>query len=372
MRVLWLTFIPSPYRLRFFEELAQKCDLTVLFERRSSKNRKGNWDYYSFNGYKGIILRGITVGGFDKLCPEVTKYLRSSYDIIVISNPTSPTGILAAAILSIKGIQYLVESDGAFPTNRKGIKLLLKRFVMSNAKYCLSTAKLHDEYYIQCGVKPENIRRYPFTSIGNDDLIDAEILGSVDKQFYKNRLGIKEKNAVLSVGRFSYNMGYGKGFDILLNIAELLNAEDIGIYIVGDEPTADFLKQKRDRNLDNVHFIGFKRKEELAEYYAAANVFVLLSRGDVWGLVINEAMMYGLPIIASNKCIAGLEMVENGINGYICSLENTKSISDAILKLIRDQELINKITRNNISKAKDYTYEKMAIVHVDIFREALT
>ena len=43
MKVLFLTFIPSPYRLSFFEELAKHCDLTVLFERGQSKYRKGNW-----------------------------------------------------------------------------------------------------------------------------------------------------------------------------------------------------------------------------------------------------------------------------------------------------------------------------------------
>ena len=368
MKILWLTFIPSPYRLRFFEEMAKSCELTVLFERTSSKNRKSHWDNYEFNGYKGIVLSGITIGGYDKFCPGVIKYLNHDYDHIVISNPTSPTGIYAAAWLQFRHISYLVESDGAFPTQGKGWKMTLKRFVMSHARLCLSTAKLHDEYYIECGVKPENIRRYPFTSIGNDDLVKARMLKENDKQFYKEKIGIKEQFMLLSVGRFSYEKGYGKGFDLLLKIAEEMKEQNIGFYIVGDEPTDEFITIKKEKQLEKVHFVGYKGKNELAEYYAASDIFILLTRGDVWGLVINEAMAFGLPIITSDKCIAGLEIIQNGQNGYIVSLDNINLIGEKIEKLVLEHEICVKMAKNNILKVTEYTFEKMANLHIRLFK----
>ena len=188
MRVLWLTFIPSPYRLRFFEELSKRCDLTVLFERESSKIRGTHWNNFQFKGYTGVILKGITVGGFDKFCPGVIKYLNGEYDRVVLSNPTSPTGIFAAAILQCRRMEYFVESDGAFPTHRKGIKMALKHFVMSKAKICFSTAATHDQYYMECGVERERIRRYPFTSIGEEDIQNAKRVLEADIHLYKNKL----------------------------------------------------------------------------------------------------------------------------------------------------------------------------------------
>ena len=366
MKVLWLTFIPSPYRLRFFEELGKKCELTVLFERENSKNRKSHWDNFQFEGYKGIILKGITIGGFDKFCPNVRAFLNSSYDVIVISNPTSPTGIYAAAILQSRHIPYIVESDGAFPTNKMGIKLAIKKFVMSHAKLCLSTAKLNDEYYIECGVKKENIRRYPFTSIGEKDIENAKRIMDNDKSYYKKKLGIAEKNMLLSVGRFSYEKGYGKGFDLLISIAQKIKELDVGIYIVGDEPTEEFIKLKEQNELDKVHYIGFKDQKELAEYYAAADLFILLTRGDVWGLVINEAMMFGLPVLTSDKCIAGLEMIQDEENGYIFTLDNIDLIVERIKELLSNQDLRNKMAENNIRKADEYTFEKMAEKHITL------
>ena len=413
MRVLWLTFIPSPYRLRFFEELGKQCDLTVLFERESSKNRKSHWDNFSFNGYKGIILKGVTVGGFDKFCPGVSRYLNRKYDIIVISDPTSPTGIYAAAILQKKKIPYIVESDGAFPTHGKGIKMALKKFVMSNAALCLSTAKLHDEYYIECGVKPENIRRYPFTSIGKDDILKVKELTALDKQYFEDeslqdkmckaniskaeeytvgnkiencisllseqreinhrelireaaraRLNIKETKMVLSIGQFIPR----KGFDILLKAAQNVQT-DVGFYIIGGTPDEEYLALAEKADAKRIHFLEFMDKAGLEDYFRAADLFVLLTKEDVWGLVINEAMAYGLPVITTDKCIAGLEMVQDDINGYIVSTDDVKNLTSKIVNLINDKTLCTKMCENNILKIEEYTFENMAAKHITLFNE---
>mgnify|MGYP003297122686 CR=1 FL=1 len=88
MKVLWLTFIPSPYRVSFFEELSKYCDLTVLFERESSSYRNGTWDKFEFVGFRGVILNGVTIFKNDKLCLNVKPYLLDdTYDLIVTNPP---------------------------------------------------------------------------------------------------------------------------------------------------------------------------------------------------------------------------------------------------------------------------------------------
>ena len=83
-------------------------------------------------------------------------------------------------------------------------------------------------------------------------------------------------------------------------------------------------------NLDNVHFIDFKNKDILKEYYYVADVFVLPTREDIWGLVINEALAYGLPVITTDKCMAGLEMIEDGKNGYIIPVNSVKKLAEKL------------------------------------------
>jgi glycosyltransferase involved in cell wall biosynthesis len=370
MKILWLTFIPSPYRCKFFEKLGEKYDLTVVFERANSVVRGNNWANFKFNGYKGKILPGITIGGNDKFCPGVVKYLLDkSFDKIIVSNPTSPTGIFAVLVLKVFRRKYMVESDGAFPSGSGGIRAKIKKFVMADADICFSTADTHDEYYMESGVKKENLRRYPFTSFGEDDTKKArELAEKFTKEELKKKLGMTEEKVILSVGRFTYENGYGKGFDVLLNISKSF-ADTTGIYIVGDEPTKEFIERKEKEKLDNVHFIGFKTPTELADYYIASDLFVLLTRGDVWGLVINESMMYGLPVITTDKCVAGVELIKSDKNGYIVSVENEEDIIEKINCILKDRELSENMTRNNIETIRNYTFEKMVEAHIRVFEE---
>jgi len=363
MRVLWLTFIPSPYRLAFFEELAKHCELTVLFERVNSAKTRGNtWDNFSFNGYEGKVLSGITIGGYDKFCPSVVKYLsKKKYDIIVVSNPTSPTGILAAAVLRMKEIDYIVESDGAFPSHPEGIKKVLKQFVMNPAKYCLSTAKVHDEYYMECGVSSGRIRRYPFTSVYQKDIITSPISTSAKIEFRKT-LGITEDKVIISVGQIIPR----KGFDILLKAFASVTGE-VGLYIIGGKATGDLNEIIIEKNLRNVHFIEFVKPRILREYYCAADMFVLPTREDIWGLVINEAMACGLPIISTSKCVAALELVKNGWNGYIVPVEDVNALLAAINNVLLDEKRRLEMSNNTLKKIDKYTFEEMAQCHINIF-----
>ena len=167
-----------------------------------------------------------------------------------------------------------------------------------------------------------------------------------------------ESKILLSVGRFTYDNGYGKGFDYLMKIAKQIDL-DTGIYIVGDEPTKEFINWKKRENLKNIHFVGFKTKDELAEYYIAADLFILLTRGDTWGLVINEAMAYALPIISSDKCVAAVELIKEEKNGYIVPLNDINYISKKIKNLLNQENLLKEIAKENQKKIQDYTIENM-------------
>lgn len=145
-----------------------------------------------------------------------------------------------------------------------------------------------------------------------------------------------------------------------------------GVYIVGGEPTEEYIKLKQDFNLTNVHFIGFKSKKELKQYYMASDLFVLPTRQDVWGLVINEAMAYGLPVITTNKCIAGLELIKNQENGFIVPINNAEILADKINEILGNEIILKKIAENNLKKIKKYTIENMADEHMCIFRRILS
>ena len=364
MKILWFTNIPSPYRVEFFNELGRNCDLTVVFERNASAERDRSWTNNKFISFKGIILKGINIGVDKSLSINALKFIqKDKYDHIVISNPLTPTGIIAMKFMQAKKIPYSILSDGGFPKNGHGIKEKIKRYILSGASLYFSTASIHDQYYLLYGAKFKDIVRYPFTSLRTSDVLKVN-LQKTEKEKLRNLLGMKEKKIIISVGRFTH----GKGFDVLLKACSKLD-EDTGVYIIGGQPTQEYIKEILKLKLKNIHFLEFMSKKELSKYYSAADLFVLPTRGDVWGLVINEAMAHGLPIITTNKCIAGLELVENGQNGYIIPVDNEEELIEKMNELMKDDENREKMGRNNLKKIKEYTIEKMAKRHLEIFQE---
>ncbi len=99
----------------------------------------------------------------------------------------------------------------------------------------------------------------------------------------------------------------------------------------------------------------------------AADLFVLPTREDVWGLVINEAMANGLPVISTDKCIACVELVKNGVNGYIVPVNDSNKLTQSIIEAMNEIENSNRMSVESLNRIRDYTIEKMAQCHYEYF-----
>jgi glycosyltransferase involved in cell wall biosynthesis len=98
----------------------------------------------------------------------------------------------------------------------------------------------------------------------------------------------------------------------------------------------------------------------LVDYYLAADVFVLPTLDDVWGFVINEAMVCGLPVITTRNAGASSDLVKDGVNGYVVEPGSSHQLFCALKKITDDEErarLMGKASRDII---KGYSYEKSA------------
>lgn len=358
MRVLFQTNIPSPYRVDFFNELGKYCDLTVLFESYSAKDRDTAWAAGRMENFTPIYLKGKRVGTAEAMCPSIIKYLsEKKYDVIVIGFFSSPTGMMAIEHMRIHQIPFILSSDGGMVKDDAGIKHKIKQHFIGVASAWLSTGKTTTEYLTYYGADPKRVYVYPFTSIKKEDILEQP-LTEEEKQEYRNLLGMKEEKVILSVGQFIHR----KGYDVLLKAIKNLD-DSVGVYIVGGKPTEEYLKLKEQLDLEHVHFMAFMPKDKLANYYKAADLFVLPTREDIWGLVVNEAMAYGLPVITTDKCVAGIEMVKDGVNGQIIPGEDVTALAEGIKNAL-EQDMLGAI-----ETAKEYTIEKMALAHMKCFKD---
>ncbi len=363
MKVLFVTNIPSPYRVDFFNELGKHCELTVLFERKASDERDISWEDYNFECFSGVFMNGKSVSVDMSYCSEVINYVKSEvWDFIICSDFLSPTGMKLTSYLKRHKIPYALESDGGFAGRDNPIKKIIKTRAIKGASWYFSTGESHDNYYASYGADRDSIIRYPFSSVRKKDILEKP-LAENEKKLLKAELGVFEEFAVLAVGQFIHR----KGFDILIKAAREFEG-NVGICFVGGNPTEEYMSLKEQYHLNNIHFVGFKKPLELKKYYLASDLFVLPTREDIWGLVINEAFANGLPVITTNRCLAGMEMIENGKNGFIVPTENADAICDAVNKLRKDTHLCHQMAENNIKKAHRFTIESMAESHIDFFK----
>lgn len=358
MKIFFCTNVPSPYRVDFFNEFGKYCDLTVLYERKSSSERDSSWNKLKAESFKEIYLDLKPVGVDRARGTALKDYIKvNRCDILIFTNYVSPATMSAIAWCRIHGRKYYIEYDGGFYRKDSLIKGLLKSFLLKGATAHLSTADEHIGYLINKGIPKNCIYKYPFSSVRVADIEKAMEDHKKGRDYFREILGIKEKKVVLAVGQFIPR----KGFDILLYAAKYINP-NIGVYIVGGIPTQEYITIKEENILENVHFVGFKSKEELSYYYQVADCFVHPTREDIWGLVVNEALSYGLPVISTDKCIAALEMIKDGINGKIVKSEQIQELAEAI------SDYINVDTYNeSISAAQLYTIETMTAAHRKFF-----
>lgn len=371
MRVLYLTGIPAPYRVDLFNEMGKQVDLTVAFLAEYQEERNKAWQSSSAQTFQAVFLNKGPLNG-KQLDFSMVRYLSKhakEFDIIVIHGYSFAASILAIKWLSSHRVKFGIEADGAIiPDKEKWIRSAIKRFCISKADFWMSSGKATTDFFVHYGADREKCYVYPFSSISYKDIADAKRFNAREKKEIRGQLNITEQRIIISVGRFSYEGGYGKGYDLLMKIAEKTD-DKVGFYFIGDEPTEEFLRWKQDCKLDHVHFVGFREKEELYKYYACADLFVLLTRGDVWGLAINEAMMFGLPIITTTKCLAGLELVQNGKNGYIVDVNDFDSIYKTVSSLIYDDERLSDYGKNSIICIVKYSLESSANMHLKTLAE---
>lgn len=365
MKILYIVNIPSPYRVSFFNELGKLSELTVLYERQYASDRE--WIPEKALNFREIYLKGISIGQDTALCFNVLSYLKKNlYDIIVIGGYSTPTGMLAIEYMKLKKIPFILNCDGGYIRNEGRIRDKIKTHFISSACAWLSPSKKTDEYLIHYSTDNNRIYRYFFTSLFEKDILEQP-LNLYDKKKCKQELNMKYEKIVISVGRFIYI----KGYDILLKACADLG-ENVGIYIVGGTPIKEYQDIQKEYGLNNIHYIPFKHKNELMQYYMAADLFVLPTRGDVWGLVINEAMAMGLPVITSDMCGAGLELVKNDINGYIIPNEDIKILAEKMISILNNDSKRKSMSMNAINTISKYTFENMAHEHINIFENIIS
>ena len=132
----------------------------------------------------------------------------------------------------------------------------------------------------------------------------------------RTNLGLPERY-FLFVGRFAPEKNLPRLLEAYARYRHVSRQEAWGLVLVGSGPLEPALRA-RAQELRDVVFAGYQQTDAVQAYYGLASCLVLPSLSEPWGLVVNEAMAAGLPVLVSHRCGCVPELVRSGLNGYVC------------------------------------------------------
>jgi len=247
---------------------------------------------------------------------------------------------------------------------RSFLKELVKKWIIKKLAGAICGGRLHKDYFVELGMPEDNI------ALGYD---------VVDNEFFKRAAELAVKNKDENRARYKLPEKYFitcSRFVKKKNLDRLLSAYNMyrglipgrnpwGLVLVGQGPEEGRLKEKiAQENIDGVLFAGSQDPEGLAIYYGLASCFILASTTEQWGLVVNEAMACGLPVLVSKIAGAADELVENGVNGYTFDPCDVKQIAGLM-------EKIDLMEPNTLKKMGTAAQEKIRPYSPDHFAENL-
>jgi len=152
-----------------------------------------------------------------------------------------------------------------------------------------------------------------------------------------------------------------KGLDTLMHaFNNLIEAgHNLRLRLVGTGPAENSLrKQLHDRARLSVEFSGFHPVEDLPELFAESDLFVLPSRYDGWGVVVNQALGAGLPVICSDRVGAADDLIEEDRNGYRFPVGDVQTLSNKLSMLIHNPEKLREMSEHSLALAQQWTPQR--------------
>ncbi len=321
--------MPSFHQDDLFRALAacEEVDLQVIFAKGLTSDRiRAGWQsnltgyqYYFLNKRYSIL--------------DAVRLARSQRDRFHVVNGlwAEPSFAAALTVLALSGSSYAIYSEvpdrfkSLAPdpnlSKRSVVKELLKnpfgKILAPKAAGVLTVSHYAAEYFKSLGVSEQAI--YPFGYFRSGSQLDINSHHSSDDNIVE----------VIYAGRFIRL----KGLDLLLDAMLPLFDEypNLFLTLIGSGEMLEPLREQVEALgvIDRVRFEGVIASDKIPSRLLSADIAVLPSRGDGWGMVVNEAFSVGVPVIASDRCGAA-DLVRNGVNGYVFRSEDASDLYNCL------------------------------------------
>src|SRR5262245_30371573 len=326
----------GPYNKARLRALARLSNWTLTGIRLCVKDDSRPWDDRDTDGlYETVTLSDVadsTTNSYP-LTQRVLGTFRSVKPDVVILAGYTELPFVAAALWAQRhaSLNILLSESTLFDHRRGGAwKGVMRRAFIKRLFHGAFVGGERARRYL------ENSSFPPGRIVTGYDVVDNSYFEKFSSEArrtpaLKTRMGLPSQY-FLYVGRFSPEKN-------LLNLLRayklyrtISGSQAWPLVLVGDGPQRPSIEQLvAVERLEGVYLTGFRQVEELPVYYAFAGCFVLASSSEPWGLVVNEAMACGLPVLVSERCGCVPELVRDGINGYTFDPHDERKLSELML-----------------------------------------
>jgi glycosyltransferase involved in cell wall biosynthesis len=344
-RLVITTEIISPYRIPVFNALAehQDVDLHVIFLAETDPSMR-RWKIYKdeirfsyevlphwrrrIAGYNVLLNRGVAAA-LERAQPEVI--VCGGYGYL------ASWQVLGWARRRQRPVFLWSESNQQ--DQRRGmphVEMLKQRFIAACSGFVVP-GKSATAYVATFGVPRERIFVAP-NAVDNAFFAQQASVARSRATELRRQFGLPERY-FLCVGRLVFSKGVLDLLEAYSQLAPELRAA-AELLFVGDGVEQPELEARAAAiHPGAIRFAGFAHREQLAVYYALAEALIFPTHTDPWGLVVNEAMACGIPIVATDAGGCVVDLVRDGWNGYVVPKSRPEKLAEALAKIAASPEL---------------------------------
>ncbi len=354
IRVAFVSVLPSPYQRDLFGALANRDEIALQVYYLERTTPDSPWPATRLRPFESVLTGFcLQTGGVRTHFNAPPKL--SDVDLVVLNSLMAATAqwLMRVQLRNRKWVFWGEKLRG----NSGGIRRRLHSALCSALNGATAIAA------VGARAKADYERRFPGTRIYN-------IPYHCDLERFRAAAAAMRESSPAPTFLFCGQMIARKGIDRLLNAFNVLASEhpSVRLLLVGREAELPSLLEKLPLTVrDRVEYAGFQNPENLPGYFARTDVFVLPSRYDGWGVVVNQAIGAGLPILCSDEVGAGYDLVVHGVNGERFTDEH--SLLDAMRIMTTDEKYRRKCAAASAALAPDWTPGRGADKWITAIRE---
>lgn len=374
-RIVWLASHPVHYRIPIYKEMSKFNDIAfkVLFysdygigtHNEKEFAAKVDFGVSLLEGYEYKVLEKSSseenTSSMNKLSFSRLKkiLIEENVDAIIVQGWNNVQTIKAIYVANQIGIKVFMQGEATDHfISSMGVKRILRDLFLKNLLKKMNgffaIGYQNTQFYLRRGIRSNQMS--PALYCVDDKFFEMELSTSELDQTRRN-IGIDSKlPVILYVGKLSERKRVG---DLLSAYFNLKEPRPYLLIAGSGEQESNLRKLSIEKNLSRVIFLGFKNQRELVNLYRIADIFVLPSVRETWGLVINEAMHSSCAIITNDQVGSAYDLVKNDINGYVYRAGEIADLTEAITNCLFEHRYI-RMGENSHKIIQQYTPTKAA------------